>query len=98
MNRSELDEDEVPSYKIIIVGKSHSGKTKLLARYKFGLYEDSGVITIGVDSHVVRTSKAKFRFYDTAGQDMYRAIVDSYYRGSDACIIVYDVSSLDSFE
>ena len=29
---------------------------------------------------------------------MYRAIVDSYYRGSDACIIGYDVSSMNSFE
>ena len=79
------------------MGKSRVGKTKLLTRYKFGSYEDSGMITVGVDSHVVRNSKAKFRFYDTAGQDMYRAIVDSFYRGSDACIIAYDISSPDSF-
>ena len=28
---------------------------------------------------------------------MYRAIVDSYFRGSDACVIAYDVTSMDSF-
>ena len=97
MNRSEIDEDDVPMYKIIIVGHTSIGKTKLLIRYKFGVYEDEGIVTIGVDSHVVKTSKAKFRYYDTAGQDIYRAIIDSYYRGSDACLICYDVTSKASF-
>ena len=97
MNKSEFDEDDLPRYKIIIVGKSKVGKTKLLVRYKFGSYEDSGVTTLGVDSHLVVTAQGKFQYYDTAGQDVYRAIVDSYYRGSDACIIAYDVTSISSF-
>lgn len=91
------DEDELPNYKIIIVGRTQAGKTKLLTRYKFGNYSDDGSITIGVDSLVIKTPKAKFSYYDTAGQDKYKAIVSSYYKGSDACILVYDVSSTKSF-
>ena len=99
MNTSLLeDEDELRSYKIIIVGKSKSGKTKLLTRYKFGNYSDDGAITVGVDSLIIKTPKAKFSYYDTAGQDRYKSIVSSYYKGSDACLLVYDVNSIKSFE
>lgn len=92
------DDDELPNYKIIIVGKTQSGKTKFLTRYRFGNYTDDGTMTVGVDSFVIKTPKAKFSYYDTAGQDRYKAIVSSYYKGSDACILVYDVSSQKSFE
>ena len=92
MNKSELDEDSRPSYKVIIVGKSHVGKTKLLTRYKFGVFEETGSTTVGVDSHLVNKKEARFRYYDTAGQDIYRAIVHTYYRNSDACVICYDVN------
>lgn len=51
-----------------------------------------------VDSLFIKTETAIFRYYDTAGQDRYKSIVDSYYRNSDACLIVYDSNSLKSFE
>lgn len=38
MNRSELEEEDLSAYKIIIVGQTKVGKTKLLIRYKFGTY------------------------------------------------------------
>ena len=79
------------------MGKTKAGKTKLLTRYKFGTYSDDGAITVGVDSLIIKTTKAKYSYYDTAGQDKYKAIVTSYYRGSDACVLVYDASSIKSF-
>lgn len=98
MNISLLEDEDLPNYKIIIVGRTQSGKTKLLTRYKFGNYTDDGAITLGVDSLVIKTDKAKFTYYDTAGQDKYKAIVSSYYKGSDGCILAYDVSSTKSFD
>jgi GTPase SAR1 family protein len=68
MNISEYDDDDIPNYKIIIVGRTQSGKTKFLTRYKFGSYNDDGVTTMGVDSLLIKTPKAKFSYYDTAGQ------------------------------
>lgn len=98
MNVSEYEESEVPSYKIIIVGKGLAGKTKLLTRYKFGTYTDTSMLTVGVDSLAIKRDNAKFLYYDTAGQDRYKSIVSSYFQGSDACLLVYDISSNKSFE
>ena len=36
--------------------------------------------------------------WDTAGQERFRTITASYYRGSNGIIIVYDVTSRDSFD
>lgn len=36
--------------------------------------------------------------WDTAGQDRFRTITSSYYRGADGIIIVYDVTDRQSFD
>ena len=35
---------------------------------------------------------------DTAGQERFRTLTPSYYRGAQGVILVYDVSSQESFE
>jgi len=35
--------------------------------------------------------------WDTAGQEVYRSITRSYYRGAQGAIIVYDITSKESF-
>jgi small GTP-binding protein len=40
----------------------------------------------------------KFEIWDTAGQERYHSLAPMYYRGANAAIIVYDITSLDSFE
>jgi GTPase SAR1 family protein len=62
------DESSVPTYKVIIIGKTQSGKTKLLTRYKYGTYIDEGVTTAGVDSFRVKTNEAEYSYFDTCGQ------------------------------
>ncbi|XP_057851944.2 ras-related protein RHN1 isoform X2 [Cryptomeria japonica] len=39
----------------------------------------------------------KFEIWDTAGQERYHSLAPMYYRGAAAAIIVYDITSLDSF-
>jgi Ras-related protein Rab-7A len=36
--------------------------------------------------------------WDTAGQERFQSIGSAFYRGADACVIVYDITSLKSFE
>lgn len=36
--------------------------------------------------------------WDTAGQDRFKTITSSYYRGADGIIIVYDITDKTSFE
>lgn len=79
-------------YKIIILGLSATGKTALLTRYLQNFYDDRTITTLSVDFNIVKRPKALYCYYDTAGQEAFRAIVSNYYKGADACIIVYDVS------
>merc|ERR1712004_635671 len=39
----------------------------------------------------------KVQVWDTAGHDKYRVITKSYYRGSDAMIVCFDVTDVESF-
>lgn len=40
----------------------------------------------------------KFEIWDTAGQERYRSLAPMYYRGAAAAVVVYDITSLDSFD
>mmetsp|Transcript_74808 Transcript_74808/g.175607 ORF Transcript_74808/g.175607 Transcript_74808/m.175607 type:complete len:192 (-) Transcript_74808:64-639(-) len=57
--------------------------------------------TIGVEfgSKVVTVGphKVKLQIWDTAGQERFRAVTRSYYRGAAGAIIVYDITSRETF-
>ena len=100
MNRSSIGEEqlvELPSYKIIILGEGAAGKTKLLYRYIYGSYSDVGNQTAMVDCTFMKRFQAKYAYYDTAGQQKYRSILNMYFKGSDAALLIYSVDNVNSF-
>ncbi len=88
--------------KVIIVGESGVGKTQLLHRYVDGTFDESLKNTVGVDiknmSRSYEGGMAKVHFYDTAGQERFRAVTRSNFQNSNVAIVVYDVTSRLSFE
>jgi small GTP-binding protein len=40
----------------------------------------------------------KFEIWDTAGQERYHSLAPMYYRGAAAAIVVYDITSQESFQ
>ena len=48
---------------------------------------------IKVDQNV----NIKLQIWDTAGQESFRSVTRSYYRGAICCILVYDITSIKSF-
>ena len=38
------------------------------------------------------------QLWDTAGQERYQSLGAAFYRGAEACILVYDITNFESFE
>lgn len=58
--------------------------------------------TIGADfiTKEVRTEDGKkvmLQIWDTAGQERFQSLGVAYYRGADACVLVYDVNNFITF-
>eukprot|EP00826_Nyctotherus_ovalis_P045805 TRINITY_DN5101_c0_g3_i4.p1 TRINITY_DN5101_c0_g3~~TRINITY_DN5101_c0_g3_i4.p1 ORF type:complete len:205 (-),score=62.64 TRINITY_DN5101_c0_g3_i4:158-772(-) len=88
--------------KIKMLGDSGVGKTSIINRYTEGTFTENTQATIGVDyKHAnvkVRDKQVKLVIWDTAGQDKYRTLTSSYYKGAHAMCLVFSVSDRESFE
>jgi len=89
-------------FKLVLIGDSGVGKSCLLLRFADDNFTDSYISTIGVDFRfrtiTIDKKTVKLQIWDTAGQERFRTITSAYYRGADGIIMVYDVTSADSFE
>jgi len=92
----------VPIVKVVFAGDGSVGKTSLIRRYCAGMFQESRVMTIGVDFQIqtvtVDGQTVKLSIWDIAGQDRFGAFRDTFYRGARAVALVYDVTDLLSFE
>jgi small GTP-binding protein len=99
---NKLNEKYDYNAKILLIGESSVGKTGIMLRFVNDRFSNSFITTIGIDFNcktiVSNGSKIKLQLWDTAGQERFRAITTSYYKGSNAVIIVYDVTNRDSFD
>ncbi|KAN0029907.1 hypothetical protein ACTA71_008045 [Dictyostelium dimigraforme] len=82
--------------KIVIIGEKSVGKTSILKRYvdqRFVTLKP----TIGVDfvnkDVMVGDKMVTLQLWDTSGQERFRSLEISYYRGADCCILVFDVTN-----
>lgn len=89
-------------FKLVLIGDSGVGKSCLLLRFADDAFTESYISTIGVDFRfrTVKIDKktVKLQIWDTAGQERFRTITSAYYRGADGIIMVYDVTSQESFD
>ncbi|CAF1120705.1 unnamed protein product [Rotaria sordida] len=83
--------------KLLLIGDADVGKSSLLFRFADDTFNESYLATIGVDfetrtmNHNGKT--VKFQIWDISGQERFRTITSSYYRGAHGIIIVYDVTN-----
>jgi len=88
-------------FKLLIIGDSGVGKSSLLVRFADNHFSGNYITTIGVDFKIrtieLHGEKVKLQIWDTAGQERFRTITSTYYRGTHGVIVVYDVTSGESF-
>ncbi len=88
--------------KLVIVGDSSVGKTNLLLRYADDKFDANQKPTIGMDflsrDIVIGKHSVKVQFWDTAGQEKYKAIASSYYKVASGVLLVYDISRRETFQ
>ena len=96
-------EDLNPSMKIIVIGNGQVGKSTLTIKFVKNIFTTEYKQTLGVDflniKKYIKTIDQEIEFYiwDTAGQEIYNAITRRYYRGADACLIVFAINDRNSF-
>jgi len=94
--------ESVVRYKVAIVGSGGVGKTTLLRRYATGKFQESRIMTIGVDFETIEVDlkgqPIKLTVWDLAGQQRFAPFRDGFYKGARAVALVFDVSDRQSFE
>ncbi|KRX01095.1 P-loop containing nucleoside triphosphate hydrolase [Pseudocohnilembus persalinus] len=89
-------------YKILILGDSGVGKTSLLNQYVKQKFTQQYRATVGADfmskEVVVDDKQISLQIWDTAGQDRFQTLGASFYRGTECCVLVYDITDPKSFE
>uniref|UniRef100_A0A1I8I6N5 Ras-related protein Rab-9A n=2 Tax=Macrostomum lignano TaxID=282301 RepID=A0A1I8I6N5_9PLAT len=87
--------------KVILLGDGGVGKSSLMTRYVHQRFDQRPQHTIGVEFLVKELTIDGMHFtlqiWDTAGQERYRSLRTPFYRGADACILVYALDDRRSF-
>ncbi|KAI8817982.1 uncharacterized protein EV422DRAFT_574449 [Fimicolochytrium jonesii] len=87
--------------KVVILGDGAVGKTSLRNQFVHKRFAMAYKATIGSDfaSKEVETQdgrKVSMQIWDTAGQERFQSLGVAFYRGTDVCILVYDVTKPES--
>ena len=91
------------AFKILLLGDSSVGKTCFLKRYTDNTFQDAYLSTIGFDFKykfvtLEEGKTVKVQLWDTAGEERFRTIAKSYYKGAHGIVLIYDVTNRKTYE
>ena len=90
--------------KIVLVGDAGAGKTCIISQFVNGHYNKSQLSTACPSFCTKTISYPEYNktinldIWDTAGQEIYRAISKLFYKGAVIGILVYDITNMKSFQ
>lgn len=89
-------------FKLVFLGEQSVGKTSLITRFMYDSFDNMYQATIGIDflskTMYLEDRTVRLQLWDTAGQERFRSLIPSYIRDSSVAVVVYDISSLKSFQ
>ena len=88
---------------IPLYGESAVGKTCICKKFLGLDFQEDHLSTVGIEKlsaelEIENGEKLKVKIWDTAGQERFRSISFNSLKGSQACIIVFDLSNKESFD
>lgn len=97
-----LDAEGENAVKIILLGDSAVGKSKLVERFLDNQYQPRMLSTYALTlfRHVteVNGQEVKVDFWDTAGQERFNSMHPAYYHQAHACILCFDVTRKQTYK
>eukprot|EP00656_Telonema_subtile_P055837 TRINITY_DN8770_c0_g1_i4.p1 TRINITY_DN8770_c0_g1~~TRINITY_DN8770_c0_g1_i4.p1 ORF type:complete len:212 (-),score=44.80 TRINITY_DN8770_c0_g1_i4:134-769(-) len=88
-------------FKFILIGNTGTGKSCILHRFTERKFMPRSNHTIGVEFGTklinIAGKNIRLQIWDTAGQERYRAVTKNYYRGAVGGLLVYDITSRDTY-
>jgi len=88
--------------KLLIIGDSTVGKSALMNKFCDDNFSKTHIATIGVDFKYKNLfcddKKVKLQIWDTAGQEKFRSIMKTYYKGATGIILTYSIADRKSFQ
>ena len=90
------------SCQILLLGNMNVGKTCLITRYVNGIFKGEYIGTVGLEvnskNEIINDTNVLVKLWDTAGQERFRALTPSYLRNAEGVMLIYDITSSESFE
>ena len=100
-NYYEMTIENQPFLKIIILGDSGVGKTSIMNQFYSRRFTKQYKTTIGADFYTkeieIDGKLVTLQIWDTAGQERFQSLGVVFYRGADACLLVYDITKPKTF-
>ena len=101
-NKSHKTKSNNNYSKLILIGDINVGKTSIVKRFIFNEFKDNNKTNIC--DFYTKTIKLnnnqdfKFKIWDTYGQEKFRSLDKVFYHDCVIAILVYDITSKESFE
>eukprot|EP00041_Stephanoeca_diplocostata_P003663 m.36598 g.36598 ORF g.36598 m.36598 type:complete len:217 (+) comp14513_c0_seq1:133-783(+) len=98
----ELPGDDENTIKIICLGDSMVGKSKLVERFLMDDYEphqlSTYALTLFRHAAHIDGKDVVVDFWDTAGQERFNSMHPSYYHQAHACLLVFDITRKTTYK
>ena len=84
------------SFKVIIFGDAKVGKSCISIKFDENTFVNNYISTVGFEFHyfnikIFNEAVMKLQIWDTCGQEVYRSLIESFYKNSSFAIIVFSI-------
>uniref|UniRef100_A0A7E4UM50 GTP-binding nuclear protein n=1 Tax=Panagrellus redivivus TaxID=6233 RepID=A0A7E4UM50_PANRE len=100
---SRIPSDEVPTFKLILVGDGGIGKTTFVNRHLTAKLSKKYIAAVGAEVYTMTFNvngnrKIRFDLWDTTGQEKVGGLRDNYFSEGQCAMIMFDVTSRTTYD